>query len=247
MITVAGRSTDEVRQRARTLSERYGLPLVERGHKAPLSEVLVRHPTAFVVEAEALTLWCPAGRVQWTPGMAHLRIDRIDKGDRDDALLRFGELTEGDALLDCTLGFGQDALVAARLVGEKGRVVGIEKSLPLYVLTREGLLAHGAPVEVQHADSAELLKTLPDRSFDVVLFDPMFEKPRKSQPQFEALRFHADYAELTREMLDAARRIARRAVLVKASRYSTVLKKLDLVPLPPTRHATVVWAKLSAR
>jgi len=42
-------------------------------------------------------------------------------------------------------------------------------------------------------------KVQPDGAFDVVLFDPMFERQRKSSVAFETLRRHADYAPLTRE------------------------------------------------
>ncbi len=52
------------------------------------------------------------------------------------------ELRAGDTILDCTLGLGQDALVAALVVGPSGRVVALEKSLALYAVVSEGLNAY---------------------------------------------------------------------------------------------------------
>jgi hypothetical protein len=99
-------------------------------------------------------------------------------------------------------------------------------------------------VEPVVADAGEWLRSCPDQSFDRVLFDPMFGRPRKSQPSFAALRRHADPAPLTAQVLDEARRVARKAVVVKGARYSTDLKKLGLQPLPHTRYADVDWARI---
>jgi 16S rRNA (guanine1516-N2)-methyltransferase len=45
-------------------------------------------------------------------------------------------------------------------------------------------------------------------------------------------------------VLARAIRVARRAVVVKGARYSTDLRKLGLTPLPSTRTADVVWARV---
>ncbi len=212
--------------------------------------MLQRVAEAFLVfDSEGVVLRHGEGALRFTPGMAHLRVKRISAGEQDDFLLRFSELRPADAVLDCTLGLAGDALVAARAVGEQGRVVGLEKSLAIYAVVSEGLAAHAyAPgscrIEPVHADAAAYLGQLPPASFDVVLFDPMFERPRRASPTFELLRRFADYAPLTPEMLESARRVARRWVVVKGSRYSTDLKKLGLRPEAPPRHATVVWARV---
>lgn len=247
-LTVANKPGEGDADRARAVAAEYGLPFLERERGQPLEQWIQRYDGVFVWARNGLTLWSRDGQLRWSEGVAHLRVERIDDGDgEDDHFLRHARLRPGDAVLDCTLGVAQDALVAARAVGPTGRVVGVEKSLALYVLTTEGLATHdpglhSTRVEVVHADSAEFLQAQAAKSFDVVVFDPMHERPAKAQPQFHGMRAWADHAELTAEMISAARRVARRRVLVKGSRYSQDLKKLGLSALPSPPSSSAIWA-----
>jgi 16S rRNA (guanine1516-N2)-methyltransferase len=239
---------------ARRRAEAWGLPFWVRARGAGSSSLEAALGTVaealLVFGREGLTLWDREGRLRFHPGMAHLRLLRLEAGE-DDTLVRTAELRTGDRVLDATLGLGQDALVAARAVGPAGRVVGVEKSLALYAVVSEGLRGfepgpRACAVEAVHAHARDYLGSLPDRSFDVVFFDPMFERPRKAQPAFEVLRRFAEHAPLTPALLAEARRVARRWVVVKGSRYSDDLKKLGLTPEPGSRYAAVVWARLPA-
>ena len=233
---------------ARAFATAEGLSFAPRRHKESLETLLARHPVLLVHARNGLTLWTRTGSLHWSPGVAQLRLKRFDAGARDDLMLRHAELGPGDAVFDATLGQAQDALVAARAVGPTGSVVAVESALPLYLLAREGLRQFdGGPgaarVEARLGRSGDLLAAMPTGSVDVVLWDPMFERPRKAQPGFEVLREVADTAPLTPEVLAESRRVARRWVLVKASRYSSDLRKLDLMPLPAPGAATVVWGR----
>ena len=248
VVTVANKPGEGDEARAKAVAERYDLPFVPRGFGKALEPILAGHDGVFVSARDGLTLWSKAGKLRWAEGMAHLRIERLDAGEGgDDQFLKHAQLRPGESILDCTLGLAQDALVAARVVGPSGRVVGLEKSRALFILTTEGLASHGAAIETIHADAATYLSTLPERSFDVVYFDPMHERPGRAQPSFEGLRAWADYAELTRETVEAARRVARRLVLVKGSRYSKDLRKLGLEAEKPAHSSTVIWARVDAR
>jgi len=101
-------------------------------------------------------------------------------------------------------------------------------------------------VEAVRADAHAYLRSLPSGSFDVVFFDPMFEKPKKSQPAFEMLRRFAEHAPLTPETLEEARRVARRWVVVKGSKYSDDLKKLGLEAEPGSRYTSMIWGRIPA-
>jgi 16S rRNA (guanine1516-N2)-methyltransferase len=153
-------------------------------------------------------------------------------------------------VLDATLGFGQDARVAARLVGPAGQVVGLESSLPLAVLAQATLARErrdqSAGIEVLHREAGGFLAGTAAGTFDVVLFDPMFGKALASQPGFELLRRHANPTPLTAVVLAEARRVARRLVLVKSARYTPALKALGLRPERASRSAPVVWARVPA-
>ena len=253
VVTTSDRVDEALARRAREAAEGVGVPYVERHHKLPLKKLLTDTADALIVfESTAVSLVDAEGALRFSPGLAHLRVKQLDAGVPEDMLLRIAELREGERVLDCTLGLGADAQVAARLVGPSGHVTALEKSPALYLLVRhglEGLPRHPAScaVEVVHADAAAHLRTLPDGAFDVVLFDPMFEKERKSSVAFETLRRHADYAPLTRDTVEEAQRVARRAVVLKGSRYSRDFKKLGITPEPARPNATVLWAKLPGR
>src|SRR5690606_5651693 len=101
-----------------------------------------------------------------------------------------------------------------------------------------------APLRVVHAEALAFLKTLPDASEDVILFDPMFSRPKKAQPAFEVLRRHATHVSLSPELLEEARRVARRRVLVKAGRYGGELRRLGLASVGKSRSSELEWGVL---
>jgi 16S rRNA (guanine1516-N2)-methyltransferase len=253
-VTTSGKPDEALVKRAREAARAWNLPFIPRRKKEPIGPLLESTADAFLVfEREGVSLWDRESSFSFNPGMAHLRRLRILSGQvgGDDALVRVAELRAGDHLLDCTLGLGQDALVAALVVGPAGRVVGLEKSLALYAVVSEGLAAYdygpqSCRVEPVHADSHAYLRSLPSGSFDVVLFDPMFEKPKKSQPAFEMLRRFAEHAPLLPETLEEARRVARRWVVVKGSKYSDDLKKLGLEAEPGSRYTSLIWGRIPA-
>ena len=250
VVTTSDRVDAPLAQRARSAAEAVGVPYVERHHKLPLKKLLTDMADALIVfESTAVSLVDAEGTLRFSPGLAHLRVKQLDAGVMEDQLVRVAGLREGERVLDCTLGLGADAQVAARLVGPSGSVIALEKSPALYLLARHGLKGlkrHPAACAVSavYADAAEFLRGLPDGAVDVVLFDPMFERERKSSAAFEALRRHADYSPLTRETVDQARRVARRVVVLKGSRYSKDFKRLGITPEPARPNATVLWARL---
>jgi SAM-dependent methyltransferase len=247
-IALSGSQDAALLAEAERCAVRWGLPLLLRAPKAPLRGLLGQAHALVVFGRDAVSLWDDQGHVRGSAGLGALRIDGIDKGRTEDPLQRIGELRPGERVLDATLGFGQDARVAARLVGPGGAVVGLESSLPLAVLAQATLArerpTRSAAIEVQHRDSGEYLAGCPRGAFDVVLFDPMFVRALASQPGFDLLRRHANPAALTPQMMADARRVARRLVLVKSARYTPALKALGLRPERASRSAPVVWARV---
>jgi len=251
-VTTSDRNDPALRQRAKAAAQELQAPYLERQHKVPLESWLGSVAERLVVfEADAVSLVDAEGTLRFSPGLAHLRIKQLDRGVQEDMLVRHARLEPGDAVLDCTVGLAADAQVAARLVGPGGSVTALEKSPALYLLVRHGLgllrrHPQSAAIQVLHADATEYLRQAATGSFDVVLIDPMFARTRKSSAAFEALRRHADYSELTAEMVREAQRVARKAVVIKASRYSSDLKKLGIRAEPARPGATVLWARLPA-
>jgi hypothetical protein len=243
---------------ARAAAARHGLPFVARG-KRPAAEAL-RAGAAdalLVLSPRGSTLLVDGEERRWSPGMGFLRAKRARArlhggGDATtrDTFLEASGIEEGDAVLDCTLGLGADALVAAVAAGARGRVLGIEASPALAAWVAEGLRRLGddaaARIEVRAAGHAETLAALPDRSFDVVVFDPMFRHARAEPAGFDLVRRLADPRPLSAEALARARRVARRWVLVKDGAPGWDLARLGLVPLPSARGAHRYYARVPA-
>lgn len=230
---------------ARERAARWGLPYLER--TGPLDTEPAR--ALLVLAGDGWSLREGGQVLRFTPGMAALRIQRLRARRDEDLLVRHAQLGPGDRVLDCTFGLGADALVSAAVAVPGGEVVGLEASKALWALASAGLerdlgLGPLAPLTVHHADHRAWLRAAPTRSFDVVLLDPMFGRPRKSSPAFELLRRHAEPGALSAEALAEARRVVRRWVLVKGARDSADLKALGLQRLQTSRSATVAWARV---
>ena len=74
----------------------------------------------------------------FTRTYAMIRIKRIMRGESDPFLIA-GDINEGNAVLDCTLGLGSDAIVASFAVGEHGQVVALEGNQYLALLVDRGM------------------------------------------------------------------------------------------------------------
>lgn len=174
------------------------------------------------------------------PNSSVFRIRRILKGEHDpfcDASL----LTNGDTLLDCTLGMASDSIVASFVVGESGKVVGLEKNPIIAYMTAEGLQTNKqniadwititSRIHVEHDDYKNYLSNLKDESFDVVYFDPMFEANIEGSNGISGLKVLAEYDDLSSEIIKQAIRVARKRVVLKDHFRSDRFKKYGFTQL----------------
>ncbi|MCC7493004.1 MAG: class I SAM-dependent methyltransferase [Fimbriimonadaceae bacterium] len=171
-------------------------------------------------------VWQPASgpTFAWHPNMAVPRLRAAAGGGQRDTLRQALGLQPGDCVVDATLGLAADALVVSQLVGPRGRVVGIEASPVIAALVRHGLATRQhalAPamraIEVLAGDHLDWLHDplLTTAGCDAVLFDPMFDRPLPDAVGLAGLRTLACEQPLRPAALEAARRLARRAVVVK--------------------------------
>jgi arsenite methyltransferase len=79
-----------------------------------------------------------------------------------------GRLEPGEHVLDLGCGAGTDSLVAAQMVGEQGRVTGIDMTLPMLVKARAAA-AELRATNVEFVESEAEQLPFPDESFDVVI------------------------------------------------------------------------------
>ncbi|MCE4042757.1 class I SAM-dependent methyltransferase [Lysinibacillus fusiformis] len=159
------------------------------------------------------------------PNSAAFRLKRIARGEAEP-FLEATQLQLGDTVLDCTLGLAADAMLAAYIVGETGRIVGLEanpnvafivgQGMQTYDTTELPLTACMRQIEVVQSEAVRYLKTLPANAFDVVYMDPMFEEAIEESNNFEALRRVGEHVTLTDEWVQEAKRVAKKRVVLKA-------------------------------
>ncbi|HJV45364.1 MAG TPA: class I SAM-dependent methyltransferase [Bacillota bacterium] len=173
------------------------------------------------------------------PGLSVVRIKRLISGD-NDIMIQTCQLQSGDHFLDCTLGLAADAIVASYAVGEAGRVVGLESEPMLAYLVRLGLKDVQSILPIEQATRRievlsghhdQWLQEFPDKSFDVVYFDPMFREGIKESSSLKTLRDYANPSPISLEAVRQAERIARKRVVLKEHKNSDEWERLGFSPM----------------
>lgn len=233
---------------------------VEIRHAEGMGVVFARRPEAtraVVVQRERLLLVDKDGwEFFYHPNLGMMRLRNRLRGQYD-YLLEAMALQEGDAVLDCTLGYAGEANLCSHVVGPSGEVHGIEGTQELGIVVREGLQnlvtenetmnAAMRRVQVVHlGHHLEYLRNCPDRRYDIVYFDPFFDRAVNAEEALVPLKVFGDHSPLTTEALLHAQRIARRKVVVKTARHSPVLEELGITELYAGRGASVVYGVLPA-
>ena len=213
-----------------------GLPFLERKRQS-LAKLIQEN------ELDGIVVWGengPSLRYQgevffFHPNMSKNRHKMIKLG-QEDAMLRAAGLQAGDSFLDCTLGIGSDAIIAAAY-SKTGRVVGLESVPILAAVVKWGMYMYDCKplpwlrpalnqIEVINSDHLVYLKDLPDRSFDTVYFDPMFRTPLTRSHAIGAMRNLANSEPLTVASVQEACRVARKSVVMKEAAVSTEFARL---------------------
>lgn len=168
------------------------------------------------------------------PSLARIRITSMLKNS-DDRLVKISGVVQGDSVLDCTMGLATDAIVFSHKVGITGSVTSVESEIIPYVLCREGLGTYVSGIEyldnamrrisVIKSNHSNYLKSLPDKSFDIVYFDPMFRKRMKSVA-LDALRDVANKDSVSIESITEAKRVARKRIVLKENVVGGEFEKL---------------------
>lgn len=224
-------------QRALALAEESGAVYVRRANQS-LDELRRRYgdKDILVILENAVRLsGSSENPMVFHPSMSYVRAKRVLKGE-PDLLLEAAGVMPGDHVVDCTAGLGADSIMFAVGTGESGKVTAMESSFPLYMLLKEGLRSYKsaipafnsalARIEVRFTDHLEGLRLMPENSADIVYFDPMFRDPTLESSALSPLRSYANGAALAEEAIAEARRVARKAVVLKEKRDSGEFERL---------------------
>jgi len=102
--------------------------------------------------------------------------------------LSYGGIKEGDVVLDLGSGAGIDALLAAKKVGEKGKVIGVDMTEEMVVKAKENAEKQGIKNVEFIAGEIEALP-LPDNSVDTIITNCVINlTPDKAKTFSEAYR-----------------------------------------------------------
>lgn len=250
MTTVSG-SSARSRALAEKIAKNLKLPLIPREEKS-LEDLRKEYQISniLVATAKGPVVYTPGGEYFFHLNMTELRIKNIESG-KPDHMLQAMELTKGMSVLDCTLGLAGDAVVASYFAGDSGKIVGVETSPVVYLITEYGLkkfvcknailTAALRRIETINLDSYSYLCTLADHSFDIVYFDPMFRQPVYSSSHLKPLRYLADMRPLSHEMLVQACRVAKRRVVIKETRRSEEFKRLGCTAFAGGRYSSIQY------
>jgi 16S rRNA (guanine1516-N2)-methyltransferase len=230
IVTTRHEAPAEMQAEARALAHELNARFIER-NKMSIARLHAFDDRILVVTESGLKAYSAGMKDPFFfhPGMAMLRIKRLIGGDTDVMIEACG-LRAGDEFLDCTLGLASDAIVASFVVGQQGRVLGLESEQILATVVREGLKRYESPVseaseamrriEVKPLHHLTFLRQCENNSFDVVYFDPMFFQAIVTSESIAPLRPFANYEELSIEAITEAKRVARRRVVMKNHRES---------------------------
>lgn len=240
VVTTSRKASTGLEAEARQWAARLGADYVQRGGRSLaqlLSETGV--PSVLVIGGQWPTYLWPERDVEYFfhPNMAKIRLSNLADG-RGDPMVTAMDLGPGDAVLDCTLGRGSDAIIASCVVGATGTVVGLEAVPIIAELTRHGLANYSLDkpevdaamrrIQVHCHDHAEYLAQCRAKAFDVVYFDPVFTRPLLDSDAMAPLRAVARKDTLTTSTVNEARRVARRRVVVKDVVHSELWASLGI-------------------
>ncbi|OIK15429.1 hypothetical protein BIV60_09765 [Bacillus sp. MUM 116] len=225
-VTTAGRTNEEMIEKAKDLAEILEIPYFPRKKKSISKVQKEADSSCLVVGKERLELYNQEHQEPFFfhPNSAMFRIKRLLKGEHDP-LIEASGLSRGMSLLDCTLGLASDAIVAGFVVGNEGAVTGIEGQKYLAYLVKEGLQlwdpgheeieAAMKRVRVMNTFSLDFLKSQPSASFDCVYFDPMFEESILESDGIKSLGHFALHYDLNEETVHQALRVCKKRVILK--------------------------------
>ncbi|WP_214823667.1 class I SAM-dependent methyltransferase [Exiguobacterium algae] len=236
IVTTCLRPTDEVLARAHSHAATYDIRFVER-RKQSIQTLMERFGQGVLVFDKRRVEFTPYGAEEpffFHPSSSVFRIKQLVRGGHDP-LVDAANIKAGDHVLDCTLGLGSDSIVMSHVVGPTGTVTGLESEFITAQLVQEGLAVWVEKdnavneamrrIQVIHREALDYLKTCEDGQYDVIYFDPMFEKTISESVHLNPLRAIANPTPLHDEVINEAYRVAKKRIVLKAHFESEAFEK----------------------
>ncbi len=234
-VTTIRNTSAAIKAEARNRADALGLPYFPR--EDTLETMASHHGVAgFLIYGKQLPYYWNEGETyRFHVGTAVLRCEQMRKGNADRLCRLLPQEGHCD-VLDCTFGQAGDSTTLSWYLGNRGQVTALEKSTILYEIGRAGLAGYVDKedsltqavrrISLFHEDYKTFLSRAPEKSFDVIYFDPMFHHPVKREVNdMEGFRRAASYDGLTMDVLELAMRVARKRIIVKERPFSPLFRQ----------------------
>jgi 16S rRNA (guanine1516-N2)-methyltransferase len=245
LVTTSYKPSEAAIHRAERIAGMLGCGMQPR-QRLPLHELRTRYneKCIVVVTDDDIKVHChDLPPLFFHPSTGLVRIKRLLNGE-PDTVVQISELEAGDSVLDCTAGLGSDSIVFSHAVGPAGKVTALESNQMIWLLLHEGLKHYVSDVpevnaamrriEVPWRNHIDYLSQLPDRSVDIVFFDPMFDRPIQESSAMAPIRQFANHTPLSKEAIEHALRVARKTVIMKEHRDSAQFARLGFKDIKRT-------------
>lgn len=226
-VTTSLRENDALIIKANAISQELKLPYLDR-QKQSLSKLFKEWEGLFLVYQDRLEIVYRSGeKLLFHPDTAMLRI----KSKHNPLLEMIG--SEKQTILDATMGLVSDSIV----MSWAGHDVTALESNPLihfivshglqnYQSDNQELLAAMTSIKTICCQSLDYLQNQPDKSVDIIYFDPMFSQTISESDNLSGIKPLADASPLTPLLLEEAKRVATTKIIVKAHYRDTVFERL---------------------
>lgn len=224
IVTTAYRPTAATIAEAERIAEELDIQFIVR-NKRSIDKMHADEQLDILVASKERLEFYPMGKTEpffFHPNSAAFRTKRpLER----DPLIEVSGLARGDSFLDCTLGMASDAITVSQYIGSDGNIVGCESNPNIAYILKKGLSRYDAMphlteamrrIRVVSLDAVDYLKTLDNGVFDIIYMDPMFTEEIKEASNFTAVRSSANMGQLTDEWMKEAKRVAKKAVVLKA-------------------------------
>ncbi len=224
IVTTAYRPTATILAEAERIAEELDIDFIIR-NKRSIEKMHADEQKDILVALKERLEFYPMGKTEpffFHPNSAAFRTKRpLER----DPLIEISGLQPGGSFLDCTLGMASDAITVSQYVGSAGTIVGCESNPNIAYVLKAGLKRYNAMphlseamrrIEVKAINSIDFLKEQKSDLFDVIYMDPMFKEVIIEANNFTPVRDSADMGQLTEEWVEEAKRVAKKAVVLKA-------------------------------
>ncbi|MGQ9855773.1 MAG: class I SAM-dependent methyltransferase [Fervidobacterium sp.] len=233
VITTSHNASNKAVELAKELSAKFNIPYYNRRHISDrLKDGTLK--LYYVVDSNKnLSVVINGQKLFFHPGISKIRMENYKREGRD-FLLEALRPESTDVVYDGTFGLGMDAVFIANFVSQ---VIGTEVSEHIYRVVSYGMANYKSKEEwinkalkkivLFNENMKEFVKKQPDRSYDIVYCDPMFENPVFESSALNPLRPLASYDTIDRATVNELIRISKKRVVIKTLAKDGLLERLN--------------------